>query len=42
MSADFGPMAEWFNRVGYCADLAIARREYRGIAWHSFKNWAKE
>jgi uncharacterized protein YbjT (DUF2867 family) len=38
-SADFATMLEWFDRVGYDADVAATSRE-SGIAPTSFADWA--
>ncbi len=34
-------MYEWFNRTGYAADIAALRREYPGVGWHTFEEWAR-
>jgi uncharacterized protein YbjT (DUF2867 family) len=39
-SEDFALMMEWFNDVGYSADVAGLRREYPEVGWTSFKDWA--
>jgi uncharacterized protein YbjT (DUF2867 family) len=39
-SADFAAMLEWFDRVGYNADIAGNAKEF-GIAPTSFATWAK-
>jgi uncharacterized protein YbjT (DUF2867 family) len=40
-NADFAAMFEWFDRVGYSADIAGLRRDYPSIGWHTFESWAK-
>jgi uncharacterized protein YbjT (DUF2867 family) len=40
-NADFAAMFEWFDRVGYSADIAGLKRDYPSIGWHSFESWAK-
>jgi uncharacterized protein YbjT (DUF2867 family) len=39
---DYAKMFEWFDRVGYSADVARLRREYPEVGWHTFEQWAKE
>jgi uncharacterized protein YbjT (DUF2867 family) len=41
-SADTAAMLEWFDRVGYSADLAGLRREYKEVAWHTAEQWVSE
>jgi uncharacterized protein YbjT (DUF2867 family) len=38
---DYATMFEWFDRVGYSADIARLRREYPEVGWHTFEQWAK-
>jgi uncharacterized protein YbjT (DUF2867 family) len=38
---DYAKMFEWFDRVGYSADIARLRREYPEVGWHTFEEWAK-
>jgi hypothetical protein len=38
-SEDFALMLEWFDRVGYDADIAGNAREY-GVVHTSLKDWA--
>jgi len=38
---DFAKMFEWFNRVGYRADIPGLRREYPKVGWHTFEGWAR-
>lgn len=35
-------MFEWFDRVGYDADIAELRRDFPGVGWHSFADWARQ
>jgi hypothetical protein len=35
-------MFEWFDRVGYDADIAALRRDFSEVRWHSFSDWARE
>lgn len=41
-SEDTALMFEWFDRVGYSADIAGLRRDFPEILWHSFADWARE
>ena len=41
MAEDFALMYEWFDRVGYSADIAGLRRDYPEVGWMSFEDWAK-
>ena len=41
-SEDAALMFEWFDRVGYDADIAALRRDFPEVRWHSFKDWARE
>jgi uncharacterized protein YbjT (DUF2867 family) len=41
VSEDWAKMFEWFNRVGYSADIARLRRDYPQVGWHTFEQWAK-
>lgn len=38
---DFAKMFDWFNRVGYSADIPGLRRAYPEVGWHTFDRWAK-
>ncbi|MBB4189381.1 NmrA/HSCARG family protein [Sinorhizobium terangae] len=38
---DAARMFEWFDRVGYDADVAALRREFPEVHWHSFADWAR-
>lgn len=40
-NADFADMFEWFDKVGYSADIAGLKRDYPAVGWHSFEAWAK-
>jgi uncharacterized protein YbjT (DUF2867 family) len=40
MSEDAAKMYEWFDRVGYSADIPRLREEYPSIEWRSFEEWA--
>ena len=34
-------MLEWFDRVGYDADIVALRRDFSEVRWHSFADWAR-
>lgn len=40
-SEDFAKMFEWFDQVGYSADIAALRRDYPEVGWQTFEGWAK-
>lgn len=40
-SEDTALMLEWFDRVGYDADIAALRRDFPEVRWHSFADWAR-
>jgi uncharacterized protein YbjT (DUF2867 family) len=42
MGEDGARMFEWFDRVGYSADIEALRREHPEVGWHTFEEWAKE
>lgn len=42
MGEDGALMFEWFDRVGYGADIEALRSEYPEVGWHAFEEWAKE
>ena len=42
MGEDGARMLEWFDRVGYSADIEALRREHPEVGWHTFEDWAKE
>ena len=41
MSGDPDKMYEWFETVGYSADIAALRRDYPEVGWHTFEEWAR-
>jgi uncharacterized protein YbjT (DUF2867 family) len=41
-SEDTALMFEWFDRIGYDADIAALRRDFPEVRWHSFADWAHE
>jgi uncharacterized protein YbjT (DUF2867 family) len=41
-SEDFARMWEWFDQVGYTADLEGLRRAYPEVGWHELRRWAQE
>src|SRR5438552_6766208 len=41
-SDDLARMFEWFDRVGYDADVVGLRLLYPEVDWHRFSNWARE
>ena len=41
MSPDAANMAEWFDAVGYSADIETLRRDYPETGWHTFQEWAQ-
>jgi uncharacterized protein YbjT (DUF2867 family) len=41
-SEDLARMYEWFDRVGYDADVVGLRWLYPEVGWHRFTNWARE
>ena len=42
MGDDGAKMYEWFERVGYTLDLAVLRRDFPDVEWHTFEAWARE
>jgi uncharacterized protein YbjT (DUF2867 family) len=42
MGEDGARMFEWFDQVGYSADIAALRRDHPEVGWHTFEGWAKE
>ena len=40
-SPDAAKMSEWFDEVGYRADITALRRDYPEVGWHTFEEWAK-
>lgn len=41
-SEEVAVMYEWFDRVGYDADVAALRREFPDVGWHTFADWARQ
>lgn len=41
-SADMGAMFEWFDRVGYSADIDGLRNEFPDVGWKRFGEWTAE
>jgi uncharacterized protein YbjT (DUF2867 family) len=41
-SEDAALMFEWFDRVGYDADIAALHRDFPEVRWHGFADWARE
>ncbi len=41
-SEDMGRMFEWFDQVGFHADLAGLRRRFPEVGWHDFAAWSRE
>ena len=41
INEDLALMAEWFDRVGYNADIAALQRDFPDVRWHSFTDWAR-
>jgi uncharacterized protein YbjT (DUF2867 family) len=42
MGEDGVRMFEWFDQVGYSADIATLRRDHPEAGWHTFEVWARE
>jgi uncharacterized protein YbjT (DUF2867 family) len=42
MGEDGARMFEWFDQVGYSADIEGLRREHPEVGWHTFEDWTKE
>ncbi|MDY7232757.1 NmrA/HSCARG family protein [Hyalangium rubrum] len=40
-SEDLARMFEWFEKVGYSADIAALRRDHPEVGWRSFEDWAQ-
>jgi uncharacterized protein YbjT (DUF2867 family) len=40
-SEDLARMYEWFDRVGYHADILTLRHEFPEVGWHTFEEWAR-
>lgn len=41
-SEEMAVMYEWFDRVGYDADITGLRRDYPDVGWHTFADWARQ
>lgn len=41
-SEELARMWEWFDKVGYSADLEALRRTYPEVGWHTLEHWAQE
>jgi uncharacterized protein YbjT (DUF2867 family) len=41
-SEDMARMFEWFERVGYDADIVGLRSLYPEVGWHRFSDWTRE
>lgn len=41
-SEDAALMFEWFDRVGYDADIGALQKDFPEVRWHSFADWARE
>jgi uncharacterized protein YbjT (DUF2867 family) len=41
-SEDQARMMEWFDRIGYDADILDLRSRYPEVAWHRFSSWAEK
>ena len=41
MNRDAAKMYEWFDEVGYSADIEALRRDYPETGWHTFEEWAQ-
>ncbi len=39
-SEDMAKMYDWFNRVGYSADIPKLKHDYPQVQWGSFQDWA--
>ncbi|TIS87388.1 NmrA/HSCARG family protein [Mesorhizobium sp.] len=39
---DAALMFDWFDRVGYDADIPALHRDFPEVRWHSFADWARE
>ena len=40
-SEDLAKMYDWFNRVGYSADIPKLKHEYPQVHWHTFREWSR-
>src|SRR5208337_758793 len=41
-SEDLALVCEWFDRVGYDADITALRSDFSEVRWHSYADWASE
>ena len=41
MGGDPDKMYEWFETVGYSADIETLREDYPDVGWHTFEEWAQ-
>ncbi|HLL38860.1 MAG TPA: NmrA/HSCARG family protein [Rubrobacteraceae bacterium] len=42
MGEDGARMFEWFDQVGYSADIESLRRDHQEVGWHTFEDWIRE
>ena len=40
-SEEMALMYEWFDRVGFDADIMALRETYPDVGWHTFESWAR-
>lgn len=40
-SEDVALMFEWFDRIGYAADITALRRDFPEVGWHGYADWAR-
>lgn len=40
-SEELAVMYEWFDRVGYDADILALRETHPDVGWHTFEDWAR-
>ena len=40
-SGDLAAMVEWFDRVGFSADIDGLRRDYPDVGWINFEQWTR-
>jgi hypothetical protein len=41
-SEDLALMFEWFDRIGYAADIENLRRDFPEVNWQTFEEWARK
>ncbi|HWN67680.1 MAG TPA: NmrA/HSCARG family protein [Haliangium sp.] len=41
-SEEMALMYEWFDRVGYDADILALRETYPEVGWHTFEDWVRK